>query len=220
MINVLIADDHPVVRKGLRQLLEDDAHCRFGRIDEACSGREALELLSGNEYDLLILDISMPDRNGLDVLKDVKLSKPALPVLILSIFPEDQYGIRAIRLGASGYVTKSQPPEELINAVITIAKGGRYISDSLADHIISRNDVKEQSIENMLSARELQVLGMIGSGKSIKEISFELSVSPKTFSTYRARIIRKLNLKSTADLIKLVIERNLVSGKEKDSVIQ
>ena len=182
-------------------------------LGEATNGDEVIQNIQEKNWDILILDITFPDRNGLDILKEVKMLRPDLPVLILSMHPEEIFAVRALKLKASGYVTKGSVPEELVLATKMILKGHRYISPSLAEKIASYleldNDI-EEPLHERLSKREKEVLIMIASGKSIKDIAEEIYLSVKTVSTYRKRILEKLNLKTTADLIRYAIENYLV----------
>lgn len=180
-------------------------------LDEACSGNEAIEKLRKNAFSMAILDIAMPGKNGLDTMKEIKLEHPNLPVLILSMYPEEQYAVRFFRAGAAGYLTKKSAPEELVNAIRTISKGKKYVSPSLAETLIGELDVTtEKSLHSALSDREFQVLCLISSGKTSGEIADELCLSIKTVSTYRARILEKLRLKNTAELINYAIQNQLV----------
>jgi two-component system, NarL family, invasion response regulator UvrY len=209
MIKVLITDDHPVVRQGIRQILNTCPEVVF--VDEASDGSEMLSKMHQEQYNVLLLDISMPGRNGLDLLKEVKNIYPGTAVLMLSIHPEEQYAIRAFKLGASGYLTKSSVPEELISAVLKVAQGKNYLSSSLQDKIGSFFDAsKEEKQHNLLSERELQVMCMLAEGKKPQQIADELSVSPKTVATYRERILEKMAMKSTAEIIKYAIQSGLV----------
>jgi DNA-binding NarL/FixJ family response regulator len=211
MIRVLITDDHPIVRQGIRQILEDDKDLRFGLIEEACNGKELLEKIGEKDFDVVLLDISMPGRSGLELISEVKKLKPSTSILILSIYPEEQYALRALKLGAMGYLTKSSAPEELIDAVVKTARGMRYITASLADRItLDFITDKDKPLYAELSARELEVLALLSSGKTISSIGKELSLSPKTISTYRERILAKLNLKTTSDIIVYAIKEGLV----------
>jgi len=211
MIRVLITDDHPIVRQGIRQILEDDKDLRFGLIEEACNGKELLEKIGEKDFDVVLLDISLPGRSGLELISDVKRLKPATSILILSIYPEEQYALRALKLGAMGYLTKASAPEELIDAVVKTARGTRYITASLADKIaLDFFTDKDKPLYAGLSARELEVLALLSSGKTISSIGKELSLSPKTISTYRERILNKLNLKTTSDIIVYAIKEGLV----------
>lgn len=208
MYRILIADDHPIVRKGLRQILEEEGNVRS--VEEASTGIEAIEKIKNGSFDIAMLDISMPEMSGLEALEEIKKLKPSLPVLILSIYPDEEYAVRALKSGASGYMTKKSAPDELIVAVRKIASGSRYISSSLADFLAS-NLTEEQNkpLHDTLSNREFQVMRLIASGKSLKEIAFEMSLSPKTISTFRTRMLQKMQMKSNADLIQYAIKNNL-----------
>jgi DNA-binding NarL/FixJ family response regulator len=210
MINVLIADDHPVVRQGIKQILAEDSE--IGELGEAKNSQEVMEQIRQNSWDVIILDITMPGRGGLDTLKEIKGEKPKLPVLILSIHPEDQYAVRALKAGAAGYLTKESAPDDLIKAIKKVNIGGKYISNSLAEKLALHleRDAQKQPHES-LSDREYQVLCMIASGKKVKDIAESLSLSVKTISTYRARILEKMKMKSNADLIHYAIQNRLVS---------
>jgi len=209
MYKILVADDHPIVRKGLRQILEEGGIVR--NVEEAENGREAIEKIKKGNFDIAMLDISMPEMSGLEALEEIKKLKPALPVLILSIYPEEEYAVRALKSGASGYLTKKSAPDELITAIRKIVRGGRYISPSLADFLASHlTEDQNKPIHESLSNREFQVLRMIASGKSLKEIAYEMSLSPKTISTFRTRILQKMQMQSNADLIQYAIKNKLV----------
>ncbi len=211
MAQILIADDHAVVRRGVKQILEEEPGLKV--LGQATNGYEVIQKIQEKNWDILILDITLPDRNGLDVLKEVKSLRPDLPVLILSIHPEEEFAIRALKLKASGYVAKGSVPEELVLATKMILKGHKYISPSLTEKIASYleldNDI-EKSLHERLSKREKEVLIMIASGKSITDIAEAIYLSVKTVSTYRKRILEKLNLKTTAGLIRYAIENCLV----------
>ncbi len=210
MIRLLIADDHAVVRKGMKQILADTRDIVVA--DEAGNGREALEKIRKNDYDMVLLDISMPGRDGLEVLKELKNLKPKLPVLMLSMYPEEQYAVRSLRSGASGYLTKDSAPDELISAIRKVSAGGKYVSASLAEKLALKLGADlEKPFHETLSDREYQVMCMIASGKTVKEIGEELSLSVKTVSTYRARILMKMRLKSNADLTRYAIDNKLVT---------
>jgi len=211
MINILITDDHPILRKGLRQLLEDDKHKRFGFIDEAVNGSELIEKLISFDFNIVLLDISLPGRNGLELLSDIRKIKPDIPVLMLSTYSEDQYAIRALKLGASGYLTKATAAEELIAAVVKVAGGSRYITASLAEKITYNFfDEPAKPLHGELSVRELEVTIHLASGKTMSNIAKELSLSPNTISKYRERILAKLKLKTTSDIIRYAINEGLV----------
>jgi two-component system, NarL family, invasion response regulator UvrY len=209
MIKVLITDDHPVVRQGIRQILNTCPEVVL--VDEASDGSEMLGKLHQNKYTVVLLDISMPGRSGLDLLREIKQISPETAILMLSIHPEEQYAIRAFKLGASGYLTKSSVPEELIFAVQKVAHGKNYLSASLQDKIGSFFDRdKEEKLHHKLSERELQVMCMLANGKKTKQIAEGLAVSPKTVSTYRERILEKMGMKSTAEIIRYAIVNGLV----------
>ncbi len=204
MINVLITDDHPVVRRGIRQILEDDE--RIGLVQEAGDGKELFERLNKQNYDVILLDISLPGRSGLDLIGQIKKTQSTAAILILSIHSEELYAIKALKAGAAGYLTKSSAPEELISAIIKVSKGDRYISvslaDSLAENLISDNKLP---LHQLLSSREFEVLRLLAKGRKVVQIASELSLSPKTISTYRERLLEKLKLKTTAELIRYAI---------------
>jgi DNA-binding NarL/FixJ family response regulator len=210
MYKILIADDHPIVRRGLVQILRESGSVTT--IDEACNGREALEKAQNGRYDVVLLDISMPGMSGLEVLDELKKSKPSLPVLILSIYHEEEYAVRALKSGASGYMTKKSAPDELLLAVKKLARRERYISPSLADYLASHlTDNTDRPLHDCLSNREFQVMRLIVSGRSLKEIAGEMALSPKTISTFRTRILQKLKMKSNADLIQYALKNNLTA---------
>jgi len=209
MIRILIADDHPIVRQGLKQILEE-AH-DMSAADEAGDGRELLAKTRKNEYDIVLLDISMPGISGLDLLKQLKIEKPGLPILILTIHPEEQYAVRVLKAGAAGYLTKTSAPDELIRAIRKVSAGGRYITASLAEKLAMHLKFDEEKpLHETLSDREYQVLCMIASGRTVKEIGSELALSVKTVSTYRSRILEKLDMKTNAELTHYAIQNQLV----------
>ncbi|HPQ45406.1 MAG TPA: response regulator transcription factor [Syntrophales bacterium] len=208
-IQILIADDHPIIRAGLKQIISETNDMTIA--DEAGNGQEVLNLVRKKKYDLLLLDISMPGRNGLEILKELKSEYPKLPVLILSIYPEEQYAVRAFRAGASGYLTKESAANELISAIYKIVKGGRYVSESLAEELTYYLD-KDASrpLHDLLTDREYQVMLLLGSGRTVKEAAEELHLSVKTISTYRTHILEKMNMKNNAELTLYVVKNNLV----------
>jgi DNA-binding NarL/FixJ family response regulator len=209
LLNILLVDDHAVVRQGIRHILAEAYNqASFG---EASSASELRELIEAVTWDIVILDLALPDGNGLEVLKQLKLTRPKLPVLILSMFPEDQYAIRAIKAGAAGYLNKESAPEELVKAIHKILQGGEYISSSVADELLhyARGD-EDQPLHKILSDREYQVLCLIASGKEVKDIAAELSLSPKTISTYRVRLLEKMNMRTNAELTNYAIRNNLI----------
>ena len=209
MIRILIADDHAIFREGLRQILEDVPDIVVA--DEASSGLEVIDKVSKYDYDLLVLDIAMPGLNGLDTLKLLKSRKPRLRVLVLSMYPEDQYAVRAIKAGAAGYITKASASEDLIEAIGRISKGGRYISTSVAERLLFDFEAEtEGPVHERLSDREYQILCMIARGKTVSEIADELILSVKTISTHRVHILEKMNMKNNAELTNYAIKNNLV----------
>jgi len=208
-IKILIADDHPIVRAGFKQVISDMPDMLVA--DEAGNGQEVLNLIGKKDYDLVLLDISMPGRSGLEILKDLKSEKPKLPVLILSIYPEEQYAIRALRAGASGYMTKASAPNELILAIRKISEGGKYISASLAEKLAYYLDGDAaKPPHETLSDREYQVMLMIASGKTVTEIANELCLSVKTISTYRTHIREKMKMKNNAEMTLYALQNKLV----------
>jgi two-component system invasion response regulator UvrY len=209
LIRVLIADDHPVVRRGLRRILEDEVDMELA--GEAQNAQGALDLVSKKKCDVLVLDIEMPGRSGLDVLKDLKMRRPKLPVLVLSIHPEEQFAVRVLRAGAAGYLSKESAPEELVKAIRTVYGGGKHISASVAGELASElGRGTGKALHETLSDREFEVLEMIASGKAVSQIARELSFSVKTISTYRARILAKMGMKTNAELTHYAIENKLV----------
>ena len=208
MIRVLIADDHPIYRKGLRQILTEVPD-RFA-VDEAGSGEEALAKVWDGDYDLILLDISMPGRGGLDALKVLKSRHPKLPVLMLSMHPEEHYAVRALRAGASGYLNKESAWDELVIAIQKVLEGGMYVSAVLAQKLAANLDVAaDKPLQEILSDREYQVFRMIAAGKTVSKIGEELSLSVKTVSTHRGRILEKMKLKNNAELIHYAITNKL-----------
>jgi two-component system, NarL family, invasion response regulator UvrY len=209
MLKIIITDDHPVVRGGLKQLVAD--HSDMELVGEAQDAAELLELLGKRSCDVLVLDISMPGRSGLEVAKEIKSKWPHVAVLMLTMYPEEQYAMRAFRAGAAGYLTKDTAPAELIGAIRRVAAGGKYVTPTLADKMIAYLDLGagELLYEN-LSDREFDVLRKLASGRTVGEIANELFLSPNTVSTYRTRLLEKLNLSTTAELIHYAIVNRLV----------
>ena len=208
-MNVLICDDHKIVRDGLRQILSQHENIRL--INEAANGGEVFEMLENATYNLLLLDISLPDLSGLDVLQQVKKKWPKTNVLMLSMHPQEQYAIRALKYGASGYLTKDAAAEELMLAVRKIAENGKYISQSLADCMaVQLNNDGNQPTHEKLSEREYEIMIKIAGGKSLKEIGTELFISNKTVSTYRSRVMKKMQLEKNTDLARYCIENQLI----------
>jgi len=209
MIKILVADDHAIVREGLKQIVADTSDIVVA--GEAVDGQEVLDQVRKKEWDLILLDISMPGRSGIDTLKDLKIEKPKLPVLVLSMYPEEQYAIRALKAGAAGYLTKESAPEELIQAIRKVSRGGKYISASLAESLASHVGTSaEKQPQETLSDREYQVMLMIASGKTVSEIANELSLSVKTISTNRVRALRKMGMKTNAEFTYYAIKQGLV----------
>jgi len=206
---ILIVDDHPIVRQGLKQTLAEAAE--IGEIVEAATPQEALDLVRQREWDAVILDIGLPGRGGLEVLKDIKRERPRLPVLILSMHSEDQYAVRAVRAGAAGYLTKEAATENLITAVRKVVAGGRYVSPELAERLATELTVDaDRPLHASLSDREFDVLRSIASGQTVGAIADRLSLSVKTVSTYRARILEKMHLKNNAELMRYVVTNHLL----------
>ncbi|MGB9715319.1 MAG: response regulator [Thermodesulfovibrionales bacterium] len=209
MIKILIADDHAVVREGLKQIISERPDMKVTA--EAGSSHEVLDLIDKNNFDVVILDIAMPGRGGIEILKELKQKRPRLPVLILSMYPEEQYAVRVLKAGASGYMTKESAPNELINAISIVSKGKKYISPTLAEKLAVDIELStDRPLHESLSDREFQVMCMIASGKTLKEIAEQLSLSIKTISTYRSRILEKMNMKSNAELTHYAIKNHLV----------
>jgi DNA-binding NarL/FixJ family response regulator len=209
-MKILIADDHAVVRQGVKQILADAfPKAVYG---EARNAHEVLSRVWEEEWDVVVLDITMPGRSGLDVLRDIKKGKPRLPVLILSMHPEDQFAVRMLKSGAAGYLNKESAPEELVGAIKKILAGGRYVSPALAEIMASYLTVETQKPPHeRLSDREFQVLRKIAIGRTVSEIAAELSLSVKTVSTYRARTLEKMGLRNNAELTHYAIQNQLVN---------
>ena len=208
-LRILIVDDHPIVRQGLRQTLADAA--QIDEIVEAATPQEALDLVRQREWDAVILDIGLPGRGGLDVLKDIKREVPGLPVLILSMHSEDQYAVRALRAGAAGYLTKEAAPKNLVDAIRRVVAGGRYVSPELAERLATELTVDAaRPLHASLSDREFDVLRAIASGQTVGEIAERLSLSVKTVSTYRTRILEKMRLKNNAEMMHYVHTNHLL----------
>ena len=209
MIKVLIADDHPIFRQGIKQVLEENPDIEVA--GEATTGKEALNMIRQNAYDAVTLDISMPDINGLEILKYIHAEKPELPVLMLSIYPEEQFAIRALRAGAAGYLTKTSVPEELVTALKKIVSGTRYITTSLAEKLAMdiQSPKDNRQPHELLSDREYEVMRMIGQGKTVSEIAEELKLSVKTVSTHRAHILTKMRMETNAQVMRYAMEHHL-----------
>lgn len=209
MHNVLIADDHAMVRAGLRQFLVESG--RVGEVAEAATGEQAMDLLRAKQFDLLILDISMPRRGGLDILKHVRSSFPATRVLIVSGFPERQYAVNVLKAGASGYLSKEYAPEELMKAVQIVLSGQRYVSGTLAQQLATDLDIdSDKPLHAELSEREFQVFCKLATGTTVSGIASDLSLSVKTVSTYCSRVFQKMSLKSNAELATYALRHGLI----------
>jgi DNA-binding NarL/FixJ family response regulator len=210
MIRILIADDHTIVRKGLKQIIAETTDMAV--TDEACDGQEVLNKVRNDSFDMVLLDISMPGRTGLDILRELKTENPKLPVLVLSMYPEEQYAVRVLKAGASGYLTKESAPDELIAAIRKVSMGKRYVTPSLAEKLALNLQVdSDKPLHETLSDREYQVMCMIASGKTVGEIADKLSLSAKTISTYRARILEKMKMKNNAEITHYAIQNRLVA---------
>jgi DNA-binding NarL/FixJ family response regulator len=209
MMKILIADDHSIVREGLKQYVKTLDEVKL--IDEAVDGEEAWTKIKEGDYDLVILDVSMPGMSGLDVLRKMKERNLKTPVLMLSVHPQEQYAIHAIKMGASGYISKDSAFEELTFAIKKIASGGRYIATAFAEKLaFNGSDPDTRRYHEKLSQREFQVMIMLAKGKSVTEISNEIFISGKTVSTYRARILEKMGMKKNAELTMYAIKNNLI----------
>jgi two-component system invasion response regulator UvrY len=209
MLHVILCDDHPIFREGLKKILLP--HSDINVDAEAGSGAELMQKIEGRRFDVLILDISLKDMNGLDVVKALQASGNRAAILILSMHPEEHYALRALKAGAAGYLQKESVPEELVNAIRKIARGGKYVTPSLAERLAYQLEPNtEKSPHELLSDREYQVLCLLASGKGVKEIAAELAVSPPTVATYRSRILTKLNLSTTVDLVRYALRHGLV----------
>lgn len=210
MIKIIIADDHAIVRAGIKQILND--YSDLSVIDNAVDGQDLLEKVRKNKYDIILLDITMPGRSGLEILKQLKIEKPHIPVLILSIHPEEQYAVRSLKAGASGYLNKEAAVDELVEAIYRVHRGGKYISpalaERLADSIVNANS---RPLHEYLTDREYQIFCKLASGKTVSEIAGELFLSVKTISTYRRRILDKMSMKKNAELTHYAIKNNLLN---------
>jgi len=209
MLRILVADDHPIVRQGVRQIIADTTDMIVA--DEASNGPEVLSKVRAGSYDVVLLDISLPGINGIDVLRQLRNERPRPHALILSIHPEEQYAVRAFRAGASGYLTKESAPDELVAAIRKVSSGGKYVSASLAERLASYLETSDEQLPHKtLSDREYQVMCMIASGSTVTEIAEQLSLSVKTISTYRSRVLEKMNMKNNAELTHYAIKNRLV----------
>ena len=209
MLKILIADDHAIVREGLKQILAETADMVVA--GEATNGQEVLELVREKDFDLVLLDLAMPEKDGLDTLKELRLEKPNLPVLVLSIYPEEQYAVRVLKAGASGYLTKESAPDDLIAAIRKVSQKGKYVSQSLGEKLASYLTADpDKPAHELLSDREYRVMLMIASGKTVSEIAEAIFLSVKTISTYRVRALRKMGMKNNAEFAYYAIKHGLL----------
>jgi two-component system, NarL family, invasion response regulator UvrY len=209
MINVVVVDDHAVVREGLKRIIAESGGMAVS--GEAADGYEAMQVLKKQPCDVVLLDITMPNKSGLDVLKELHAEAPRLPVLVLSMHPEDQYAVRVLRAGAAGYITKESAPAKLVQAIRKVVRGGKYVSSSLAEKLVyDLGTETDKAPHEVLSDREYQVLCMIASGKTVTNIAEELTLSVKTISTYRVRILEKLKMNNNAEITRYAIKEGLV----------
>ena len=207
MIKLLIVDDHPIVRRGLKGVLKDEKDLS---VVEAANGREALNQIKEHEFDLVIADLDMPGMNGIDLLKEIKRQNKNLSVLVLSVYPEDQVAVRVLKAGASGFVSKEAAPDELVKAIRRILGGGKHVSEKVANLLVTYlKDATDGQVHERLSDREFQILCLFGEGKTIKEIAEILCLSSPTVSTYRARILNKMEMKTTAELVRYAIQNKI-----------
>jgi two-component system invasion response regulator UvrY len=209
MIKVCVVDDHAVVREGLKRIIA--VNYGMAVMGETGDGHEALRIIRSGRFDLVLLDITMPTKNGLDLLKELHAESPLLPVLVLTMHAEDRYAVRVLRAGAAGYLTKDAAPAQLIQVIRKVIRGGKYVSPELAENLVYHLDSHStRPLHEILSDREYQVLCMIGSGKTVTEIAGKLCLSLKTISTYRVRLLEKLNMKNNAELTRYAIKEGLV----------
>jgi two-component system, NarL family, invasion response regulator UvrY len=209
MIRIIIADDHAAIRRGVKDILADEADMEIGA--EASTAQELLDLVRKQAWDAVVLDISLPGRSGLEVLSELKQERPSLPVLVHTMHSEDQFAVRALRAGAAGYLTKDSPPAELVKALRKIVAGGKYVGQSLAEKLAVNVDANsDRAPHEALSDREFQVLRLLASGKTVSEIADGLSLSVKTISTYRSRILDKMKMKNNAELMRYALQHKVV----------
>jgi len=212
MIKILVVDDHALIRKGIKQLLEDIDGMQVA--GEAESGIQAISMMRKNHFDLVLLDIALPDRHGMDVLKQLKSEQVGIKIIVLSMYPEEQYGVRTLKAGAMGYINKQSAPEKLVGAIRHVISGKKYISETLSEQLLSNligesHDLMHQSLSN----REYQTLCLMSSGKSLTEISEIMLLSPKTVSVYRARMLEKMGFKNNAEAVHYAIAHHLVEAR-------
>lgn len=209
MFRVLIVDDHAVVRMGLREILADERNLE---VSETADPHEALRMIRGQQWSLVVLDIDLPGKSGLELLKDVRRERPRLPVLILSVYPEEQFALRTFNAGASGFLSKDTAPEDLVKAVRKILRGGKYFSERVVDQLLRNPKARgAEPPHDLLSDREFEILCLFGRGKTVKEIAGELCLSPPTVSTYRTRILEKMQMRTTSELVRYAIQNRLAS---------
>jgi two-component system invasion response regulator UvrY len=207
MTRILIVDDHPIVRRGLMQILADESDIA---VSETADPREALRLIKDQNWDLAVVDLDLPGRSGLELLKDVKRDRPELPVLILSVHPQEHFAVRTLKAGASGFMSKDAAPADLVKAIRRILNGGKYISERVAEQLLlGLQTTPEGPAHERLSDREFQILCFFGAGKTLTEIAEELSISVATVSTYRARILEKMGMRTNAELVRYAIQNGL-----------
>lgn len=210
-MRVLIADDHPIVRRGLRQILESEEDMVV--VGEARNGDEALKLVRKLEWDVAVLDYSMPGRNGLELIQEIKKAHPKRPVLVLSMFPEESHAARVYKARAAGYINKESASEELTAAIRKVAAGGKYVSPSFAEKLASElGSDSDKPLHETLSDREYRVMWLLASGKQINQIAAELMLSPSTISTYRTRVLKKLKVADNASVVRYAIKQQLIQG--------
>jgi two-component system, NarL family, invasion response regulator UvrY len=212
VINIVVADDHPIVRTGIRQLLLNQPDMRI--IGEAASGEELLEVIPRLETDVLVLDISMPGPPFLELLGRLRRVAPGTRILVMSMHPEQEYAIRALRAGASGYITKDRSTDELPTAIRKVYQAGRYVTPTLAEHLAAALSETDSAPHEALSAREFEVFQMLVAGKTVKQIAAALQVSAKTVSTYRTRLLHKVNAQTTADLVRYALKHQLLDASQ------
>ena len=208
MLDIIVCDDHPVVRQGLARIIQESFS--VARVREADSGQALLDLLREQPSDLVLLDVTMPGRGGIDVLRQVKQERPRLPVLVLSVHPADHYAVRALRAGASGYLTKDLAAGELVDAVRLVTQGQRYLTPAVADRLADALEHSDRLPHEELSDREFQVLGLLGAGRKVRQVADELCLSYNTISTYRSRILTKLGVETDAQLVRYALQHGLV----------
>jgi two-component system, NarL family, invasion response regulator UvrY len=209
MIEILIVDDHAIVREGLQAILKLEEGISV--VGMAKNAAEALKVVTSHKVDVIILDISLPGRNGLEIIKEVKKVQPNVRIIMLSVYPEDRFAIRAFKAGASGYLTKEMAPEMIVEAIRKVSSGGKYITPAIAEKLADElNELNDKTPHERLSDREFDVMCMVGSGKSLIEIAEKLGISDRTVSTYRTRILKKMNLKNNSEIIHYVIDNGLI----------